>query len=136
MSQQRLDEALEAYLAAREELILATEERVWEQLPAETSQVIVQWVDDVDSSRLWFEQALDADGEVLVGESTDTGDVYDDVDQLVSGLADDWDSADSRYLRTQNRLGIDDGMWFVLSRDALRAPVTTLAQDQPESAAA
>ncbi len=136
MSQQRLDEAVEAYLVAREELIAATEERVWEQLPAETTQVIVQWVDDVDSSRLWFEQALDADGEVLVDESTDTGDVYDDVDQLVSGLADDWDSADSRYLRTQNREGIDDGMWFVLSRDALRAPVTTLAQDQPETAAA
>lgn len=133
MSQQRLDEAQKTYLAAHEELIAATEERVWEQLPAETSQVVVQWVDDVDSSRLWFEQALDADGEVLVDESTDTGDVYDDVDQLVSGLADDWDSADSRYLRTKNRAGVDDGMWFVLDREERRAPV---AQDEPERAAA
>lgn len=82
MSRQRLDEVFEAYLAAREELIAATEERVWEQ-GLETSQVVVQWVDDVDSSP-WFERA-DADGEVLVDESTDTGDVYDDVDQPAEG---------------------------------------------------
>lgn len=136
MSQQRLDEALATYLAASEELLAATEERVWEHLPVETHQVVIHWLDDVDSSRLWFERALDVDGEVLVDESTDTGDVYDDVDQLVSGLADDWDSADSRYLRIKNPAGIDDRMWFVLGRGARCVPGATLAEDEPEAAAA